>query len=101
MFTVTVSCAPEPQAGSVVTLTWKTPRFPEPFLVVTERVLEPLPSILTRDRPSTRLFPFPGIEALMVRTPVAFVSVSVDVPVLLALTLWLNVNELGLSVATH
>jgi len=98
---VTVNFAPEPQAGSVCTLTWKTPRFPEPVLVVTERTLEPFPSILTSDSPSTRLFPVPAKDALMVRTPVAFVSVSVDIPVLLVLTLWLNVNELGLSVTTH
>ena len=101
MFTVTINFAPDPQAGSVFTLTWKTPRFPEPVLVVTERMLEPFPSSLTSDSPRTRLFPFPAKDALMVRTPVALVSVTVDVPVLLVLTLWLNVNELGLSVTKH
>ena len=82
-------------------LTRNVPRLPEPFFVVMLRTLDPLPSIRDNDSAITRLFPFPTWDALMVRTPVAFVSVSVDVPVLLELTLWLNVNELGLSVATH
>ena len=82
-------------------MTWKTPRFPAPFLVVTERMLEPLPSIRTNDSPSTRLFPFPARDALIVRTPVAFVIVNVDVPVFFVLSLWLSVSVLGLSVATH
>jgi hypothetical protein len=41
-------------------LTVNTPRFPEPFFVVTVRMLEPLPEILESDNPSTRLFPFPA-----------------------------------------
>ena len=101
LLTETVNCAPEPHAGSVVTLTRNTPRFPAPFFVVTVRVLEPLPSSRTSDNPSTRLFPFPAWEALMVRTPVAFVIVNVVLPVLCASTLWLNDRELGLSVVTH
>jgi len=61
LLTETVNCAaPEPQAGLVATLTMNTPRFPAPFLLVTVRTLEPLPSILDNDNPSTRLFPLPG-----------------------------------------
>lgn len=101
LLTETVNCAPEPQAGSVVTLTMNTPRFPAPFLEVTVRTLEPLPSILTNDSPSTMLFPFPAWDALMVRTPVAFVILNTDVPVFCASTLWLKVIVLGLITATH
>ena len=101
LLTETVNCAPEPQAGLVVTLTTNTPRFPAPFLVVTVRTLEPLPSILASDNPRTRLFPFPAWTALMMRTPVPFDMVNVDVPVFCASTLWLNDIELGLIVATH
>lgn len=77
------------------------PRLPAPFLVVTVMTLEPLPSSLTNDTPSTKLFPFAGCAALMVRTPVAFVIVKVAVPVLRAVSFWLNESELGLMVATH
>ena len=84
-----------------MTSTTKTPRFPAPFLVVTEIMLEPLPSNRTSDNEVTRLFPFPCCTALSVRTPVAFVSVSNAVPVLSASTLWLKESVLGLSVATH
>jgi len=84
-----------------VTLTRNTPRFPAPFLLVTEITLEPLPSILTSDNPIVKLFPFPAWEALMMRTPVPFVTVNVDVPVLWASSLWLNEILLGLSVETH
>ena len=83
LLTETESCAPEPQAGVAATLTMNVPRLPAPFFVVTEMTLEPLPSILTSDIPSTRLFPFPAIEAAMVRTPVAFCIVKVAVPVCL------------------
>lgn len=63
--------------------------------------LDPLPSILCNERPTTRLLPFPDCPALMMRTPVAFVIVKVAVPVFWASMLWLNEIELGLSVATH
>src|SRR5215470_15111767 len=101
LLTETVNCAPEPQAGLVVTLTRNTPRFPAPFLVVTVRMLEPLPSILTSDSPSTMLFPFPAWETLRVRTPVAFVIVNTAVPAVWPAILWLNERVLGLNVATH
>ena len=84
-----------------MTSTTKTPRFPDPFLVVTEMMLEPLPSNRTSDNEVIRLFPLPSSAVLSVRTPVAFVSVSNAVPVLSASTLWLKESVLGLSVATH
>jgi len=62
-------------------LTTNVPRLPAPFFVVTEIILDPLPSILTSDRPRTRLLPFPAVVALIVRTPVAFVIVNTAVPV--------------------
>ena len=87
LFTTTVRCAPVPQAGSVTTFTVNEPRLPAPFFVVTEMMLEPLPSILTSDIPMIKLFPFPAWEALSVRTPVAFDNVKIAVPVWFALLL--------------
>src|SRR6185369_11689530 len=101
LLTETGSCTVEPQAGSVFTSTMNTPRFPAPFFVVTEIMLDPLPSIRCSDTPRTRLFPLPAIEALMVRTPVPFTIVNTADPVFFVALLWLNERLLGLIDATH
>lgn len=77
------------------------PRLPPPCFAVTEMTLDPLPSILCSDTPITKLFPFPTCEALMMRTPVAFVIVKIAVPVCLVESLWLSERLLGLMVETH
>src|SRR6185369_17374481 len=79
----------------------KSPRFPAPFFVVTVITLDPLPSMRSSDTPSTRLFPFPAIEALMVRVPVAFTIVNTALPVWLAALLWLNLSSPGLIAEVH
>ena len=78
-----------------------TPRLPPPFLVVMLMTVEPLPSILTSERATTRLFPFPACLAVMVLTPVALVIVNVAVPVCFAVLLWLNERLEGLMEETH
>lgn len=91
----------EPHDGSVETFTENVPRLPAPFLVVTEMVVDPLPSILTSDNAVTRLFPLPSCAALIVRTPLPPEIVNVAVPVWFVELLWLKVRVLGLIDAEH
>ena len=82
-------------------MTINVPRLPAPFFVPTVMMLVPLPSILTSDRLTFKLFPFPAIAAVIVRTPVGLETCNVAVPVWLLGLLWLR-SRLGvLSVATH
>ena len=82
-------------------MTTNTPRLPAPFFVVTVITLEPLPSMRSSDTPSTRLFPFPAIEALIVRTPLAFSIVNTADPDFFVSSLWLKERVLGLMDETH
>ena len=71
----------EPHVGAADTFTENCPRFPAPFLEVTEIWLDPLPSILANDSAITRLFPLPSCAALIMRAPDAPDIVKVAVPV--------------------
>src|SRR5215213_8304403 len=79
----------------------KSPRFPAPFFVVTVITLDPLPSILCKDSPRLKLFPFPTCDAEMMRAPLAFVIVNVAVPVCRFGSLWLKRRLPGLIVMVH
>ena len=82
-------------------MTTNTPRLPAPFFVVTVITLDPLPSMRSSETPSTRLFPFPAIEALIVRVPVAFSIVNTAEPDVFVSSLWLSERVLGLRDETH
>lgn len=85
----------------MATRTLNTPRLPDPFFVVTEMMLEPLPSILTSETPNNRLAPPPCSLALIRRTPVPFATVNTAVPVFWVMLLWLKIRDEGISVVEH